>query len=383
MHWRVQLLLVILILLAAGLGYLQFTKSDRVSREAAQISLGDASDEDSEPTAEQQAEIQFAKLLAVPLSLDDQDAATSAATLEFITQYQPGFVVLFGSSIATESAEQVISQIIVDDESPLVFTDHEGGSVQRLSGRGYTRLPSWRRLCQMSSIQRQTLLASSAAELKKSGLDGVLAPVVDVASNSAVLRERACSGDPELVAAAAADFVSVFEAAGLASVIKHYPGIGSINRDPHDNPAVVTVRPADTAPFYAVLDRWPDMAVMSSHAGVNNQTADVACSLSPICVGQIFELYPEAFVMTDALEMVAARYNPAAPTVPRTLGSVAIQAIRSGNHALLFGPSVTSDELWQVLESIRTEYLNSFEFREQVDAALAKNEQYHAQWRDL
>jgi len=380
MHWRVQLVIVLLVVGAVGMGYIYATKDERVAnQEAASISLEEAALEEEEADATQ--EIPLAQLFAVSLSLDSADAATASAMRVFIEQFNPGYVVLFGSAIATQSAQTAITELTENEAvAPKVFVDHEGGLVQRLTGSGFTRIPSWRRVCQMSVDARKDLFAQSAAELRAVGIDGVLAPVVDVAASNLVMRERTCSGDPDLVASVASEYVAAFEEVGIASVIKHYPGLGTVNKDPHTSAASVTVRPEDVAPFYALLDRWPELAVMTTHVGVSNQQAQVPCSLSASCVKQIFELYPQAFTMTDALEMEGARYNAASATQPRSLSTVALQALRAGNHALLFGPGVSPTELWEVMEAIRAEYVGSFEFRDTVDAALAKGEQYRAQW---
>lgn len=380
MHWRVQLVIVLLVAGAVGMGYLYVTKDERMaSQQAASITIEEESLEDE---AEGTTEIPLAQLFAVSLSLDDSQAATASATRTFIEQFNPGYVVLFGTAVATSSAQSTIAELTENQAiAPMIFVDHEGGQVQRLSGSGFTRIPSWRRVCQMSADMRQELFKQSAAELQSVGIDGVLAPVVDVAASNIVMRERTCSGDPELVATVASEYVEAFEQEGIASVIKHYPGLGTVNRDPHTSAASVTIRPEDVAPFYTLLDRWPELAVMTTHVGVSNQQAQVPCSLSASCVKQIFELYPQAFTMTDALEMEGARFNAASPTRPRSLSTVSLQALRAGNHVLLFGPDVSATQLWEVMEAIRGEYVSSFEFRDTVDAALAKGEQYRAQWK--
>lgn len=381
MHWRVQLLILFLTALAAGMGYLYFTRDQRLAnQQAASITV----EPEEEEVVEQQP-VQLAKLLAVSVSLDPEQAATAAAMQEFVSEFQPGFVVLFGEGIASESAQAAttqISQLVVEQDQPMIFVDHEGGQVQRLSGAGFTRLPTWRRVCQLAAEQRQDLFASSAAQLRDVGIDGVLAPVVDVVGTNTFMRERICSADPEVVAQVAAEYVTAFSNAGVAPVLKHYPGLGTATRDPHDGASVVTIRPEDVTPFQLVLDSWPDLAVMTTHVGVMNQFPEIPCSLSPSCVEQIYELYPEAMTMTDALEMSAARYNPAVPDEPKSLSTVALQAIRAGNHVVLFGPDVTREEVLVVLENMRSEYTSSYEFRMRVDAALARIDQFRAQWSE-
>jgi phosphoheptose isomerase len=56
----------------------------------------------------------------------------------------------------------------------------------------------------------------------------------------------------------------------------------------------------------------------------------------------------------------------------KDLSQVAIEAIRAGNHVILFGNGVSVDEVDLVLHALEQEYQDSASFRAQVDAALLK-----------
>jgi beta-N-acetylhexosaminidase len=321
-------------------------------------------------------------MVAAPYDVSQTSQASQSAYLSMVSQHKPGFIVLFGERIPMSTASEVITSIaneVTEDERPLIAVDHEGGRVQRLNGAGFTLLPTWRRVCNQTAEQRTALLATSAAELKQTGVDIVFAPVVDVAANNPVLSDRACSGDAELVGAAASDFAAAFSAQGILPVIKHYPGSGSATVDTHRKPASVLITERDVFPFKFVLDTYPQIGVMTAHAAVENQSADIACSLSPACVRQLFDLYPDVVVFTDALEMEAARFNSAAPAQPKALEAVAIEAIMAGNNVLVFGNGVPPAEIDRVMDRIRLEYANSATFRELVNASIEKIEKLRKQ----
>lgn len=370
--WRVRIFIIVLALLTAGMGYLYFTH--RLSPEQ-RAQLATPPTPTPTPTlAPDTTVVNFSQLLAVPYDLD-ADEASEAAMLDFIATNKPGFVTLFGSKIATGSAQDAVGDIfgqISSQERPLIAVDHEGGTVQRLSGTGFTRLPTWKRMCDQTQDVRAAELATSAAELRKVGVSVVFAPVVDVADSNIVLRDRVCSGDPEEVSTAAIDFIQAFQNQHILPVLKHYPGLGSAQIDTHNQRGTVTITDKDTLPFKKILDTYPSLGVMSAHIVVENQGIDQPCSLSFTCIGQLFDLYPDVVVFSDALEMKAALYNSKKPDTPKTLETAAIEAIQAGNTVLVFGQDVSAEDVQKVLERIRIEYTSSSDFRDKVNQSVKK-----------
>lgn len=372
MHWRIQGLILVLFLAAVMMGFLRFNR-DRINQNfpAAQVEVSPSPE--SEVLTESPEIHNFATLLAVPFDLSQP--ASHSAMLDFINVNRPGMVILFGENISQEDAAATIQEIkgqITNGRAPIIAVDHEGGSVQRLSGEGFLNLPSWKRMCDQTQELRQAALASSAAQLASVGVDVVLAPMVDVAESNPALRDRVCDGDVEVVSSAAEDYVVAFTDVGINPVLKHYPGIGSVGTDLHQRFTTVEITTKDVEPFKNVLDSYPKIGVMTSHVGVENQITGVPCSQSFPCVKQIFELYPSVFVISDAIEMSAATYNPANERMPKSLAAATIDAILAGNHLVSFGPSVTADDLNNLLDILKTKYTSSEEFRIRVDEAATR-----------
>lgn len=374
MNWRVKAFIGLLLLATIMMAYLRFNR-ERFNRNApaAQIEVT-PNPEPSVVEATGSGKLQsFARLLAVPYQVDE--AASSSAALDFIAQFKPGFVVLYGEKITVAAAAEAVEEIhnqVDEAEWPIIMVDHEGGSVQRLSGDGFTVLPSWKRMCDQTAELRQANLASSAAELAAVGINVVLAPMVDVANSNSVLKDRVCDGDPSVVSAAATDYVAAFTDQGIMPVLKHYPGIGSVNTDLHNKFTTVEVTENDVEPFKMVLDQYPEIGVMTAHVGVENQLPEVPCSLSFSCVNQVFELYPLVMVLADAIEMESALYNGGNTDLPKSLSTAAKEAILAGNHVVLFGPSVSTPALEKVLSHLQTEYTSSEEFRIRVRTAIER-----------
>ena len=295
---------------------------------------------------------QLGNLLAVPLLLDETGIASGSVSLAYVKQNQPAIVILFGSDLSATVAASVTSQLHQLPNPPVVAVDHEGGIVQRLAGDGFTKLPSWQQLCALSSLKRVELIASSAAQLKAAGIDLVLGPVVDLSASGSALRTRSCSSDPEKVSAIAQELIDSYKQVGLATMLKHYPGIGSAQADLHTRSAKVLLTPDDTRPFEALLATNPAQPVMLSHVRIDPADPLTPCSQSPLCVGELPRVYPDALLVTDALEMKSAGFLASSSAILRPLPERATASLRAGADILLFGPTVTESDINQVQQRL-------------------------------
>jgi beta-N-acetylhexosaminidase len=389
-----KLIIVLLALLAGLLGYNYFARPlDRWLAERYPVlpvhPTNTPSPQDQLPPA--QAALnqltprqRVAQLIAAPIELNQAVPASpsgSEATsllnlgtsknayyLEWLKTQQPGGVTIFGSDISFEQARSAVMDMKQLDQPPLILVDHEGGSVQRLNGPGFTQLPHWQELCAQTATDSARLLDRSALELKAVGVDIVLAPVVDVASANPVLQKRVCSGDPQLLIAKATQFASLFQDQGIVPVLKHFPGIGKTSRDLHTAFDRVEVTQVEAGIYRSLLERFPQAGVMTSHAGVTNQYPDIPCSLSPTCVGEVTKLFPSVLVISDALEMRSAAFQAQAPE-PKPLDQVALEAVMAGNQVLVFGPSVQLETLTQLIDQLTADYNRDTTVKAKVDAA--------------
>lgn len=324
-------------------------------------------------TADWSVDQKVAQLVAFPAEIDSAglDASVSAS----LPEIKPGFVTLFGTQISTVAAQRAISSIKEPHTSTQVpiaiMVDHEGGATQRLNGQGFTRLPSWRSFCTQSASISAQLLTQSAKEISQVGVNIVLAPVIDVASSNLALGSRICSHDPEVVATHAEIYLTAMNQVNILPVLKHFPGIGQTTRDLHRNFDQVTVDLDEAGLYPKLLDARPQTGVMVSHVGVENQYANLPCSLSADCVGELLTNYPRTLIFSDALEMVAAGYDSASDE-PKPLAQRSIEAILAGNDVLIFGPAVTAEEMTLILRTMEQRYTADPVFAKAVDQRLEK-----------
>lgn len=390
MNKNVVILLVVLSLIASVLGWnywakpfrdglpfsLSFSWFDLVQPTASAPTIAPA----PEPATDGQERLAY--VLAAPVVVQqsaESGVASQAAMVAWIKKHQPAVVTLFGEKI---TADQLARQVAAWQElptQPLLAVDHEGGTVQRLSGDGFTPLPSWQSWCRATAAveaSNSAAVRSSARELQQAGIAIVLAPMLDLATNNPVLRTRVCSDKAEQVASAAAVVAEAYQNAGITPVFKHFPGIGETKRDLHQQFDRVTADIRDAVLYRALLSQFPRAGVMIAHVGVVNQYPDIPCSLSPTCVGQVVGGFPEVLVMTDAIEMTAAGYQPGASgsavLAPLTLSERVYKAVLAGNQVIIFGPGVTAEQLDQVLADLSIRYTKEPLFAAAVNTAYQK-----------
>lgn len=379
------LLIVVLGIFAVVLGYnyvwrpfsnqtmVEVQEPEAVASDSADLAMDDSARKwlVSDLTPEQK----IGQMLFVPITLNDATASLSAVLSE-TTNLQPGGYLLFGSDIdaifAKRSTDEIRQNVEQGAVPAILAIDHEGGTVQRFDGNGFLSLPSAQALCKLEPAEQDELLAQSAQELSLAGIQMVFGPDIDVSSKSAVLKTRVCSGDPQVVSEYGSRFVSAFTKYGVLPVLKHYPGIGSTTKDLHGNFDQQIVLSKDVVPFRYILDQYPQIGVMVSHMGVLNQIPELPCSQSADCIDQLRSTNPQALIISDSLTMKAAAYDGQAQEFSKSLETIALTAVFSGNQMLVFGPDVTPEQLQQVADALVAQYAVDTDFATKVDAAVAR-----------
>lgn len=368
MHSRTIIFIFMLAVCTAYLGRWYFT-----ARSVPDTSTSIGEREPLMPTPSPLPPESVSRLILAPLEVGPR-VSSQSAMLSFVATSQLAGVTLFGETIATPAAQNAIAAVREVQPNALIAVDHEGGTVQRLKGKGFTVLPSWQRLCTASSEERRALLRKSAAELSAVGITTVFAPVIDLDAKKGVLGSRACSDDPLIVAEAARDFIALFSAAGIQPVLKHYPGIGSVQTDLHKDLDALFEVPAELSLFETLAQFEPSPGIMTAHVVVKGLSEDAPCSLSTNCVARLQSTAPRSLIFTDALDMASSRFNRFDPKQQLPLAEVARQAVLAGSHVLVFGKGVSVQELQTVLEELKKEYTTNEVFRRRVAEAIARQE---------
>ena len=150
-------------------------------------------------------------------------------------------------------------------------------------------------------------------ELLACGVNVNFAPVCDLATNPAnrSVGVRSFGDDPARVGPLVAATVRGMARAGVASTLKHFPGLGDSEVDTHHGLATVDasaeqLHARELEPFRAGIDAGAEL-VMSAHLAVPGVTGDptVPATLSPAVMGGLLRdaLAFEGVSVSDAFDM--------------------------------------------------------------------------------
>ena len=223
-----------------------------------------------------------------------------------------GGVILFTRNYQSPSQLCALTAEIkaLREPSLQIAVDQEGGRVQRFQ-EGFTLLPAAGDIHHVE--QAEAVGRTMGQELVDCGIDISFAPVVDLArADSEVIGSRAFSDDPQTVTTLAGAMIKGMHEAGLAAVLKHYPGHGSVVADTHK--AVVTdprpwqeIETNDWQPF-KVLAQKAD-GVMASHV-IYPQVDAQPAGFSTVWLDKLRQdIGFNGVIFSDDLGMAAAQVN--------------------------------------------------------------------------
>jgi len=157
----------------------------------------------------------------------------------------------------------------------MLAADQEGGLVQRLKGPGFATIPSATMQAKQSDARLRRNAYEWGRQLKEAGIDANLAPVADVVPTSMVWMNqpigqlrRGYGRSPKTVAAKVTAFTEGMNQAGVATAVKHFPGLGRVRGNTDYMTRVVdratTRHDAALAGFDAAINAGVDMVMVSS-----------------------------------------------------------------------------------------------------------------------
>lgn len=231
----------------------------------------------------------------------------------------------------------------------VVMIDQEGGAVARLRAeRGFTgTLVSAQEFGRLSGPAQQDAARQQAVALADLGIDVNLAPVVDLTRQPEAriaLQQRSFGDDVRRVTACAQTVIGAQARAGVGSCLKHFPGLGSIVADTHDDGLPVLSdgfdRTLELAPYRELIQgpRPPEM-VMAAHVSWPEVDAVHPVSRSRAALTDVLrsELGFEGVIATDSLDMGAALADGV------TIEEAAIESLAAGADLLLHAVNLSDD----------------------------------------
>jgi beta-N-acetylhexosaminidase len=226
----------------------------------------------------------------------------------------------------------------------IIAADQEGGIVSHLAPP-LAELPALSTLASLAPDARAEKAEAfgriHGKELAALGVNMNLAPVLDLRPEmkrnrldfNTLIRYRAISDDPAVVADIARAYVNGLEASGVGATVKHFPGLGRVRSDTHhfsadlDTP-LDQLEASDWIPFRKVL-AGSKAQLMIGHVTLTAVDPDRAASHSKRVVDGIIrkKWNYHGVVMTDDLVM-GAIYQ-------RNVCTAVVEALNAGVDLLL------------------------------------------------
>ncbi len=227
-----------------------------------------------------------------------------------LEEIQPAGVILFGRNIETaDQVRELVAELVELDPRPFVATDLEGGCVNRLRPI-WGELPSAAEAAAAGRRAVHALGEAAGAACRCLGIHLDLAPVVDLGSPDAFVTHqgRCFAAEPERVAVLAGIFNEGLASWGVRGCLKHFPGLGEISCDTHEDLPVLDLSETELSrqiEVFAALSEAIPLVMVGHVIAPGFGDRDRPASLSPSVVQRAAQLPGSPIVLSDDIEMGA------------------------------------------------------------------------------
>jgi len=268
-----------------------------------------------------------------------------------------------------------------------ISTDYEGGVVNEL------RLITGERASEAAiGATGNTQVAydaghNAAADLKALGLNVNFMPIVDVLTNpnNPGLPDRTFGSNPTLVTNMGRAYLKGLSAGGVVGCLKHFPGLGSANLDPHlslptMDRSLATLNSVDLVPYRTLFNEGIVPMVMVTHILNPQLDPNLPTSLSPNVVTKLLrdQLKFNGVIICDTLWMggISNTYS---------LAQAAILTVKAGTDLILGprGPIETNTMLVGLRQAVNSGQISMSQINTSVTRILRLKMQYNILPHDL
>lgn len=242
----------------------------------------------------------------------------------------------------------------------LIAVDQEPWGIQRLH-RLVPQLPSVTGETTSPELDNAAFEVATAA--RQLGVNTFLSPVVDrLSATNPWLQDRTLTLSPSNIGRLAFAYIRGAQRAGVATVVKHFPGFPAITADPALDLAQVPLgahTPQDLIPFQMSIEAGA-LAVMAGPAPVMDLDPEQPASTSTVIVDMLrHDMHFTGLIVSDDLDAPATLKG-------RTEADTAIAAIRAGVGLLLLPGS---SHVSQVAQALADEASHDTHFAQLLETA--------------
>ncbi|MEZ5346123.1 MAG: glycoside hydrolase family 3 N-terminal domain-containing protein [Pyrinomonadaceae bacterium] len=271
-------------------------------------------------------------------------------TSKLISEIAPGGICLFARNAKNAEKTRILLDRVRSELQfePYLSLDQEGGLVDRLR-RIVEPIPSASDVSANGNAENAKRLAEITAEvIRILGFNMNFAPVVDVIDDSRAAfimakQSRTFGSSKEDVIEFTRVYLDALQSGGCLGCLKHFPGIGGVQFDPHEELPSVNISKkefyeTDLFPFTEHFADGDVKAIMTGHTALPSldlQETDTSGKLLPSSLSHSVvtkllrdELGFENLALTDDLEMGAIVKNYG-------IGAASKMSLMAGNDFIL------------------------------------------------
>jgi beta-N-acetylhexosaminidase len=303
----------------------------------------------------------------------------SPGVAALISQYHVGSAVLYAVTNNIANAAQtkkLVQDLQAQAKIPLLIaTDQEGGGVNRLVSI-IGPLPSAAEVGASNDPNKAKQRGEQDGQaLASLGINVNFAPVVDVLNTQGGdIGPRAFGNTPQVVTTMAGAYLrGLQEGHHVVGTLKHFPGLGDVPTDPHNelyylNRSLADLEAIDWAPYKSLIATGQVDMVMSTYVVVNAVDKTQPAALSkPVLTGILRDqLGFNGVIVTDGIYMKAAwQLNQSNSYAP-----IYLKAVQAGNDIICSLGSSGEVELF--IQTIRDAIANGTLSKQQIDDSVRR-----------
>lgn len=226
----------------------------------------------------------------------------------------------------------------------LIAVDQEGGDINRINF--LTENTAQHDI--QNTQHAEQVARTRAKELYRLGITMNFSPVLDyVSDSSSYLYNRTFKKDPETTAMLGNAMVRGYLEGGIVPVIKHFPGYGNAQIDPHKGEVTVNLKKdeigAYTRSFGEVLRQHSTTPLMVAHIIIPILDSKPATRSSTFLSGILRDgIKFQGVIITDDIEMVSAG---------KAIGKTAVEAIVAGADIIIV--TKTPEKQFEALKALK------------------------------
>ncbi|MFE2654774.1 glycoside hydrolase family 3 N-terminal domain-containing protein [Brevibacterium sp. NPDC059310] len=285
--------------------------------------------------------------LAGSLIIGTWAGAGSQGAVDMVRQNSLGGVIVMADNLTETPTADEVSALTKDiagartqGQPVSIGVDQEGGPVSRLSTAALPFPPLMALAATGDGQLTTTATTVQARNLTDLGFTIDFAPDSDVTvgPEDVAINVRSAGGDPKAVAEVVAQAVDGYEAGGVASSAKHFPGHGRLTVDSHESlpvseKSIDELESTDLLPFKSAVEAGVPL-VMMGHIGLPDAKTTPA-SLNPDAYAAMRDkLGFDGVAITDALNMEAVPQNEN--------GGETVTALKAGADLALMPPDAAA-----------------------------------------